>query len=360
MPVLRDKLIAFLCPSADAEIARHDLSDSVYRINSAPGSDVIIAAGDDLRMDPARLPTDMADFEDAIGRGDHEQVIPAAVSSWLFPYSPERVSSLAVCRPAHRHPAAYYPHNYHFLSMAAMMAGRSRDAIEASRNLRDRVPVAVARQVGPLEPLVAYHHLMLATFGRWDEVLSEPLLPADLRLSSGLVYYARGVAHAAKRDWSAAQAAPDTVTRIARGTSPGDRTAMAAGTGENKTIMEVAMHALMGEVAYRRGSHADAARHFRAAANLEDGFNYVEPPQWHSPVRRSLGDALLKAGRAADAERAYREDLARFPENGWALHGLAVSLRAQRKDIAAGEVETRLREAWQGADVTLRASRFEE
>lgn len=263
-------------------------------------------------------------------------------------------------KPSGLYPAAYYPHNYHFLSMAAMLAGRSRDALDASRNLRDRVPVAVARQVGPLEPLVAYHHLMLATFGRWDEVLSEPLPPSDLRLSSGLVYYARGVAHAAKRDWRAARTALDTVTRIARGTSPADRTAMAAGIGENRTIMEIAMHALMGEIAHRRGRHAEAAGHFQAAAKLEDGFNYVEPPQWHSPIRWTLGDALLEAGRAADAERTYREDLARFPDNGWALRGLAASLRAQGKRVAAGEAEARLHKAWQAADVSLRASRFEE
>lgn len=263
-------------------------------------------------------------------------------------------------KPSGLYPAAYYPHNYHFLSMAAMMAGRSRDALEASRALRDRIPVAVARQVGPLEPLVAYHHLMLATFGRWDEVLTEPLPPSDLRLSSGLAHYARGVAHAARKDWGAARAALDTVTKIARGTSPADRTAMASGTGENKTIMEIAMHSLIGEIAYRRGRHAEAARHYRMAATLEDGFNYVEPPQWHSPVRRSLGEALLKAGRAADAERAYRDDLARFPENGWSLHGLAGSLRAQRKKAEAAAVERRLRTAWSAADVPLRASRFDD
>jgi len=215
-------------------------------------------------------------------------------------------------KPSGLYPVGYYPHNYHFLSMAAMMAGRSKDALEAARNLRDRVPVEVARQVGPLEPLVAYHHLMLATFGRWDEVLAEPLPPVDLRLSSGLVHYARGMALAAKRDWPAAQAALDTVTRIARGTTPADRTAMASGTGENRTIMEIAMHHLIGELAYRRGRHAEAAGHFRVA------------------------------------------------ENGWALHGLAASLRAQNKVAAAVEVDARLRRAWQGADVVLGASRFEE
>ncbi len=68
----RDKLIAFLWPNADAETGRHYLSDSVYRINSALGGDVIVPTGDDLQLDPQCLPTDLADFEDALARGDHE------------------------------------------------------------------------------------------------------------------------------------------------------------------------------------------------------------------------------------------------------------------------------------------------
>src|SRR5688500_5164020 len=68
----RDKLIALLWPSADAETGRHYLSDSVYRVNKAMGGDVIVATGDDLQLDPQRLPTDLAEFEDALGRGDAE------------------------------------------------------------------------------------------------------------------------------------------------------------------------------------------------------------------------------------------------------------------------------------------------
>ena len=71
----RDKAIAFLWPNADAETGRHYLSDSVYRINSAMGGDVIVASGDDLRLDPEHLPTDLAEFEDAIARGDHESAV---------------------------------------------------------------------------------------------------------------------------------------------------------------------------------------------------------------------------------------------------------------------------------------------
>jgi TolB-like protein/DNA-binding SARP family transcriptional activator len=69
----RVKLIAYLWPAADEEIGRHYLSDSVYRINSALGGEAIIAAGDDLRLDPQRLPSDLAEFQDAAAAGDHER-----------------------------------------------------------------------------------------------------------------------------------------------------------------------------------------------------------------------------------------------------------------------------------------------
>jgi Flp pilus assembly protein TadD len=83
---------------------------------------------------------------------------------------------------------------------------------------------------------------------------------------------------------------------------------------------------------------------------------YIEPPYWHQPVRHHLGALLLKAGRPAEAEQRYREDLKRFPNNAWSLAGLAASLKAQGKDAEAAEVEAQL--AATGADAKLVASRF--
>jgi Flp pilus assembly protein TadD len=73
-------------------------------------------------------------------------------------------------------------------------------------------------------------------------------------------------------------------------------------------------------------------------------------------VRHPLGAALLKAGRANEAEAVYREDLKRFPANGWALTGLVQSLKAQGKPTDAAEAE--LRTAWKDADLALAGSRF--
>jgi cytochrome c-type biogenesis protein CcmH/NrfG len=67
-------------------------------------------------------------------------------------------------------------------------------------------------------------------------------------------------------------------------------------------------------------------------------------------VRQELGVILLEAGRAQEAEQAFREDLRRFPENGWSLHGLAAALRKQEKKVEAAEVERRFRAKWKGAD----------
>lgn len=265
---------------------------------------------------------------------------------------------LASERPSGIYPIGYYPHNYHFLAFAATLAGRSAQAIEAARKTSEKVPAEVARQAPPLEALVTYHPLTLVTFGRWDEVLRAPLPPSDLRLSTGLAYYARGVAHAAKGQRQEAQAALDTVQAVAAGTTPHDQIALSAGAGENKTIMEIAAHALLGEIAARRGEHEAAATHFRQAVRLQDTFNYIEPPQWYYPVRHSLGAVLLRLGRGAEAERAYREDLKKFPENGWALFGLAKALEAQGKAAEAAAVAARSRKAWAGADVALTASRF--
>jgi tetratricopeptide (TPR) repeat protein len=257
-------------------------------------------------------------------------------------------SYIADQRPEGVYPLSYYPHNYHFLSFAATMAGRSAQAIEAARGVVANVDLEVARQIPDLQGLVPYLHLTLVTFGRWDEVLAQPLPPDDIPLSHALALYARGVAFAAKGQTGDARTSLARLEAV-RGGAP---------EGMGRTILDIASHTLQGEIAARGGDLSGAIPHLRTAMQLEDGLLYFEPPPWYYPVRHSLGGVLLEAGQAAEAERLYREDLKRFPENGWALHGLAESLRRQGKTAEAAEVEQRLARAWDQADVRLVASRF--
>jgi len=244
---------------------------------------------------------------------------------------------------------AYYPHNIHFLAFASTMAGRSAQALEASKTLMSKVNVDVARQVPMLQEMMPYHILTLTTFGRWDEVLAEPIPPSDIRMPVAMAYYARGVAYAAKGKLAEAQTALDTVKAIDAAT-PAD--------GPEKTPVSIAVHALMGEIASRNGKLDEGIAHFREALKIEDAGLYFEPPKWYYPIRESLGAALLKAGQPAEAEAVYREDLKRFPENGWSLFGLAAALKAQGKSADAKAVDQRFAKAWSAADVKLVASRF--
>jgi tetratricopeptide (TPR) repeat protein len=106
-------------------------------------------------------------------------------------------------------------------------------------------------------------------------------------------------------------------------------------------------------MAAKRGNTDEAIQHLQQAITGEDELTYDEPPPWYLPIRQRLGAVLLAAGRPAEAEKTYREDLVRRPDNGWSLHGLAQSLRAQNKNQAAQAVMVRFEKAWEKADVKL-------
>ena len=123
-------------------------------------------------------------------------------------------------------------------------------------------------------------------------------------------------------------------------------------------ILEIASEVLAGELAAKRENYDDAIAQLHRAVLLEDNLIYNEPPDWHVPVRQSLGAVLLEVGRAAEAESIYWQDLEQNRENGSSLFGLMQSLRAQGKIEQAVVIEKRFAKAWQRADMTLTASRF--
>jgi tetratricopeptide (TPR) repeat protein len=244
--------------------------------------------------------------------------------------------------------SSYYPHNHHFLAFAASLMGNSQLAIDHAFKAAAGVDPAVASELAWVEAIKPIGYWTLVTFGQWDRILAVAAPPAEQRFATGMAFYARGVAFAAKRRWAEANAALDSVGRIAS----------AFVAGDNKTALLIAERALAGEIDLRRDELSSAIRSFQSAVILEDGMAYGEPPVWYYPMRHSLGKALLAAGRFSEAEAVYRRDLERFPENGWSLFGLAQSLRGRRQLREAQAVVDRFNKAWAKADVKLPASRF--
>jgi hypothetical protein len=118
------------------------------------------------------------------------------------------------------------------------------------------------------------------------------------------------------------------------------------------SVTRIARAVLNAELAGLRGDQDARLNGLSEAVKLQDKLPYMEPPFWYFPLRQLHGAALVDARRFAEAEAVFR------PDNGWSLFGLLQCLRAQGKSAAAAGVESRLREAWKHADMTLTASCF--
>jgi tetratricopeptide (TPR) repeat protein len=126
-----------------------------------------------------------------------------------------------------------------------------------------------------------------------------------------------------------------------------------------RNLLGLARAILAAEIDAANGNHDAAVATLEAARTIEtDSLSYDEPEDWILPLRQVLGGILLDAGRAADAEAAYRGDLEAHPANGWSLYGLARALREQGRVTEADAVVEQFRRAWSRADVAIPGSRF--
>lgn len=262
---------------------------------------------------------------------------------------------IAQCNAQGFYPALYYPHNIHFLWAASSMEGRSAVAIDAARRVAANVRIEQMREFPTVEFFRTIPLLALTQFGRWDEILAEPMPDASLRYATAIAHYARGVALARKGDLAAAHRERDQLVPLRDTTEilfldTNDYPAV--------TLLQIADALLEGELAMAAGSVDAAVGHFERAVALQDGLPYMEPPFWYYPTRQSLGAALLAAGRAGEAEAVYRRDLEDYPHNGWSMFGLAESLAAQGRTDEAAEVREMFTHVWARADVELTGSRF--
>lgn len=243
----------------------------------------------------------------------------------------------------------YYPHNYDFLAFAASMIGRERQAIEAAEKMQEIVPRELAG-----EPGMGFmqHHLTRALqlylrFGTFDKILQVEAPDSSLIHATAMWRYARGRALAATGDIAGASQQLEALRKIAQDPAVDEMRLEFNYAGR---VQAIAVEVLAGQIAAAKKEYDKAIAHLRQAVRREAELVYGEPPEWTIPVRQELGAVLLAAGRPADAERAYREDLAKFPDNGWSLYGLAQSLREQGKNAEAEQVLAKYREVWEGAE----------
>jgi tetratricopeptide (TPR) repeat protein len=265
---------------------------------------------------------------------------------------------LAACTPAPGvYPLGYVPHNHHFLWWASSMQGDSATALAAAEETAKRAWIPDLIRVPDFAFLQDYWVTPLKArvqFGRWDEIAATPKPPDDMPYPVAIWHFAQGMA--AVRQNRLDDAGKHLAVLAKTAADPAMEKLMVGPQHPLSGTLKVAERVLAGEVAAGKKDYAAAAGALRQAVASENSLAYFEPPLWYQPTRQSLGNVLLRASKPAEAEKVFREDLKENRANGWALFGLAQSLRAQKKIREAAKVEQELQHAWRHADIKLTAA----
>jgi tetratricopeptide (TPR) repeat protein len=249
----------------------------------------------------------------------------------------------------------YYPmylaHNHGFLAFSASMLGRSEESLAAARAAHEALPEGMIDMMPGMDFFVAEPLMVMVRFGKWDALLAEPRPKAQYAIWTGLWLHAHGMALAATGKLDDADKDLAELSALAKSV-PAE---VIAGQSPGPTLLGVAAAVLDARIAEARKDKG-ALEKWRAAVVLEDTLPYDEPADWFYPIRHWYGAALLAAGKAKDAEAVFKEDLARNPNNGWALEGLAVAQKKLKKTKDAAATEKKRKAAWKDADITLTTS----
>lgn len=249
----------------------------------------------------------------------------------------------------------YYPHNIHFIVIAAQMAGDMPTAISEAQRLRKVLHPATSARFAWIQAIDAAPYLAMAQFATPAEILALPAADPRLPYAAAMRHYARAVAHAQQRDRAGVEAELAALEALKASDAFADMIAQGVPAPD---LLGLAAAVARGRLAYAEGDYEQAASHYRTAIALEAKVPYQEPPYWYYPVSQSLGAALLKAGKPADAAAAFRAAIAQAPSNGWALYGLAEAEAAQGHGPEAAAARAALRRAWAGDPKWLRLERL--
>lgn len=261
-------------------------------------------------------------------------------------------------------------HNLHFQVYGAMFSGQYDVALRAANRIQDTVtPEALCHEhqflVNRLEGLYGTKAHVLIRFGKWQEILDEPM-PEDQTLfcvTAARWRYAKGIACAVLGDIDKALE-QQQLFREAWANLPEGRIIY---HNDSRDIMAVAEAMLDGELEYRRANYDEAFSQLRRSVDLYDNLQYSEPWAWMQPPRHALGALLLEQGHVDEAAQTYRADLgldetlvrpSQHPGNVWSLHGYAECCRRLGHTEDAAAIELQLEQAQTVADVPINASCF--
>ena len=245
----------------------------------------------------------------------------------------------------------YYSHNLHFVSYVRMMQGLFDESLDYARQLKKNVEGSVDG-MPMLGSYATFEWLVLTRFGKWEQVLAQPEPQEKSAYVRAMYRYSRALAFAGLGRIVEAETERERMTEIA-GLVPEEETLM---NNTSRSILAIAAVDVEAKIARARNDTALEIEKLRRGVELQDKVNYMEPPEWHYSVREALGGALLRSGKAQEAESVFRKDLELNPRNPRSLFGLIESLKMQNRSSAIEWVQKEFSEAWKYAPQALRIS----
>lgn len=265
-------------------------------------------------------------------------------------------SYIAQCKVQGVYPMIYYPHNIHFLAACAFLEGNSKKAMYASWQVADKADKKVLMENVSVQHFNIIPFYVMVHLAKWKDILQLEAPDERMKYPKGIWHYARGMAFTAQKDFQSAEKELNELKKIAA--DPELKKLMLWEMNSVSDLLNIATYSLQGEILAFNKKYEEAFTFFKNAITIEDGLNYIEPPDWFFSVRHSLGHWLVQAKKFSEAETIYLEDLANFPENGWALIGLYNSLEGQGRKKEARQAKKRFEKAWQWSDLKIKSSRI--
>ena len=249
----------------------------------------------------------------------------------------------------------YYPHNVHFIVTSAQMAGDIPTAIREGRKLSTILDPKISSQVGWIQAVNAAPYFAAAQVGMPAQILSMGAPSKLLAYPTAMRHYARAVAYAMQRNRTGFDRELGALVAVRR--SEALKPMIDQGVPADQ-LVRLAEAVARARWAFASGNYGEATRLYREAIAIENKIPYMEPPFWYYPVHQSLGASLLKQGKNREAAEAFTAALAKSPNNGWALYGLAASERALGRMDEAAAADAALAKAWSGNRAWLRMDRL--
>lgn len=260
----------------------------------------------------------------------------------------------AVAHPQGVYPLMYYTHNLHFIAVENAFLGNYAPALQAARRAQDHVAPYLKDMSNMVDFFYSLPLQIMVRFHRWNEIMALPPVDPSQPVSTVAWHYARALAAAhtsnpesAREELAALRNAAPAMARIPINTQ---------GPHNSEVIPQMMAEIVEASLADAQNQPDTSIAHLQRAVTLEDTLDYDEPPNWMAPARESLGAALLKAGKPAQAESVFREDLKRNLRNPRSLFGLAETLQAEGKMAEAATTRQQFQKAWKTADIKLTLS----